>query len=185
MLKESRKTMYTQRVLRDALMELMREKPAERVTVTELCRQADVNRNTFYLHYTDIYDLLDKTAAEVSASIERSFEEDGALDSCEAYLTRLLTVAKENRGFIEVLIADNYRSDMLSKAFEPSNARLLSMWKDWAPELSDTQLEYTMLYTSGGIVSAVREWFRRGLMESPEELATTLAALSPRRAFFS
>ena len=54
---EDRRTRYSKRVIREALYELMKERPLNKITVTQICETADVNRSTFYAYYTDIYDL--------------------------------------------------------------------------------------------------------------------------------
>lgn len=56
---KDRRTKYTRSVIREALMELLRIKPYSKITVTELCRLADINRGTFYIHYFDVDDVLD------------------------------------------------------------------------------------------------------------------------------
>ena len=53
-----RRVKFTKMVLRESLLELMREKPIGEITVTELCKNADVNRGTFYTYYKDPMDLL-------------------------------------------------------------------------------------------------------------------------------
>ena len=57
--KMDRRTRYTRQAIRETLLELMEEKPFSRVTVTEVCRKAEMNRGTFYLHYLDLEDVLD------------------------------------------------------------------------------------------------------------------------------
>ena len=44
-----------------ALISLLKKKPFEYITVSEICETASVNRSTFYLHYETIIDLLDET----------------------------------------------------------------------------------------------------------------------------
>ena len=63
-MKEDRKTRYTRMVLQDSLIELMKEKPIAKITIKEICEKADVNRSTFYAHYTDQYNLLRKIENE-------------------------------------------------------------------------------------------------------------------------
>jgi len=63
--KTDRRTRYTRQVIRDALLELMQQKSFSRVTVTELCRLAEINRGTFYLHYLDLDDVLDDILTEL------------------------------------------------------------------------------------------------------------------------
>lgn len=45
-----------------ALIALLKKKPFEYITVSEICQTAGVNRSTFYLHYETIGDLLNETA---------------------------------------------------------------------------------------------------------------------------
>ena len=46
----------------NALISLLKKKPLEYITVSELCTEAGVNRSTFYLHYETIEDILEETA---------------------------------------------------------------------------------------------------------------------------
>ena len=50
----------TRAVLKNALLSLMKEKSVKHITVKELCDRADINRGTFYLHYADVFDMLEK-----------------------------------------------------------------------------------------------------------------------------
>ncbi|MGI6011475.1 MAG: TetR/AcrR family transcriptional regulator [Ruminococcus sp.] len=54
-----RRTRYTQNSICDSLLSLMQRKPFTKITVTEICRQSEINRGTFYLHYYDLDDVLD------------------------------------------------------------------------------------------------------------------------------
>lgn len=56
---EDRRTKYTRKVIRDAMMELLNTKPYSKISVTEICRLAEINRGTFYIHYYDVDDVLD------------------------------------------------------------------------------------------------------------------------------
>ena len=70
---EDRRVQYTKMFLREALIELMKEKPIGKVTPTELCRRADINRNTFYSHYSCAEDLLRSIEDELEQRVLQSF----------------------------------------------------------------------------------------------------------------
>ena len=55
---ENRSVRNTKRKLNQSLIQLMGEKQITQISVKELTELADVNRGTFYFHYTDIYDML-------------------------------------------------------------------------------------------------------------------------------
>ena len=64
--KEDRRIRRTKRLLRQALAELMNEKDFKDITVKEITDRADLNRGTFYFHYTDTYDLREKIEVDPS-----------------------------------------------------------------------------------------------------------------------
>ena len=56
--KTDRRTRYTCQTIKDILLEELKTKPYSKITVTEICKKAEMNRGTFYLHYYDIDDVL-------------------------------------------------------------------------------------------------------------------------------
>ena len=85
-----RRARYTQEAIRRSLLALMKQKNFRRITVTEVCRAAEINRGTFYLHYVDLDDVLDelltemmKNTASVVGHIECGDAECGAYPFCE------------------------------------------------------------------------------------------------------
>ena len=48
-----RRTKYTKKIIKDTLIKLLSEKEIKKVTVSEICAIADVNRATFYRYYLD------------------------------------------------------------------------------------------------------------------------------------
>lgn len=59
-----RRTKRSKEAIRNAFMDLLREKDLSQITVTEITRRADRNRKTFYLHYNSIDDLIDEILQE-------------------------------------------------------------------------------------------------------------------------
>lgn len=68
--KEDLRIQKTRRDLRNAIIELIKEKPIEKISVTEICDKAMVNRMTFYKYYEDKFTLLDDTVNEIKDNIE-------------------------------------------------------------------------------------------------------------------
>lgn len=72
--REDRRVRYTRRVIHEAFFDLLREKGFGKVTVADICRCAEINRGTFYLHYIDKFALLDEVIGE-ALDIEPPYEE--------------------------------------------------------------------------------------------------------------
>ena len=62
--KTDRRTLYTKMVIKDALLELLATNGFEKITVTAACKQAEVSRATFYLHFDDLTAVLDECLAD-------------------------------------------------------------------------------------------------------------------------
>ena len=68
--KMDRRTLYTRRTIKDALLELLGEGPFEKITVASLCRQAEITRATFYLHFQSLDEVLNELLDEALAVAE-------------------------------------------------------------------------------------------------------------------
>ena len=86
--KEDRRIVKTRRALREALLDLIEEKGLDRVTVKELCERANLNRGTFYLHYRDVYDLLEQYTDDVLAGFQDIVSRPSTLGTCCAMRRR-------------------------------------------------------------------------------------------------
>ncbi len=87
--KTDRRTLYTRQVVKDALMELLRENSYDKINVTMLCKQAEISRATFYLHYVDLNEVLDEVIREALEIAENGSYQD-VYDARHAMLMRTL-----------------------------------------------------------------------------------------------
>lgn len=164
---ESRRTKMTKRLIRSALVELMDEKTLERITIKELCERADVNRTTFYLHYSDQRSVLNdiketvckKTVAMITAS---NFSDP------TAFVEQFLCYIRENDRVFRILFM-NDEGDSFRFALMDSAARELL---HYLPASSDPQSDaFGLAYIMAGSLSIIIEWMKTGYERSPKELA--------------
>ena len=66
-----RRVRRTRKLLRECLIALLKTKKVQDITVRELTERADLNRGTFYLHYKDVFDLLEKTEEDLQEDFNR------------------------------------------------------------------------------------------------------------------
>ena len=116
---------YTRRVLKDAFLTLLKQKPVNKITVKEVCELAELNRATFYTHYSDCFALLESIEQDIldaflsSIKLINSFDMTALISSPSriwvqiAYLAFMVFVLAEVRFNIE------YESSLL---YAPSAA---------------------------------------------------------------
>ena len=74
MKKTDARVRYTQKVLKDSLLQLLEKKPVNKITVKEVCELAELNRATFYAHYTDCFALRESIENEMLDGFEESLK---------------------------------------------------------------------------------------------------------------
>lgn len=57
--KTDRRTLYTRQLIKDIFLDELKKKSFSKMSVSEVCKKAEINRGTFYLHYLDLNDVLD------------------------------------------------------------------------------------------------------------------------------
>ena len=97
----------TLRAIREAFYELRNQKRLESITVTELCRIAEISKAAFYLHYRDIFDLSEKLQAEVFESIFSKIEDPMlVLTDPITFTNTFLAALESEKSLVNTLFSD-------------------------------------------------------------------------------
>ncbi len=90
--------------IKTAFLNMLKKAPVEKISVTELARQAQINKSTFYLHYQDIYELYNEVRNDFLEHMIQSMDYCSLLLSDpEEFLTRFYETMKENGETLEFL----------------------------------------------------------------------------------
>ena len=179
-IKQSRKTKYTQMVLRDSLVELMKEKPIARIKIKELCDKADINRTTFYAHYSDQYQLLksieDDTLEWVTETIV-GFSGKTKKSDVMQNLERIFIYVIENKNHIQVLMSEQgdikFQRNLLGVIYEQCGIWLAN---DIKTDLAKGELFFVFLVN--GSIGLLQHWLKNGLTESAHEMSEIIYNLT-------
>lgn len=109
--KTDRRTLYTQMVIKDAFLKLKETTSYNDITIAALCREAEISRGTFYLHYDNVRQVLDAVLDDVLSSVHGLLEQldstDPAGGDCSWPLCRFL---RENKKYQSVFFDDGLYS---------------------------------------------------------------------------
>jgi AcrR family transcriptional regulator len=178
--KENRKIRYTKIALKESLVELMQRKPISKITITELCELADINRNTFYTYYTSQHDLLrnieDESLSELQKVLKQIEGKPGKAE-VQKYLSQFLHFVRENKNSIQVLLSDKGDLDFQKQLV---NTTFSSIYQQ-SPELAvkeQERKEYTVLYATTGSLHVIQGWLQRKMSMPIDDLANLLLNLT-------
>ena len=171
---ESRRIQMTKALIRTALVELMGEKNFERITIKELCERADVNRTTFYLHYSDqrsvFNDVKDTVCRQTVAMIG-----EADLSDPTGFVERFLNYIKDNDRQFRILFMHDEGDSFRFSLMDAVAGELMQ----YLPVTDNPQNDgFTLAYIMAGSLSIIIEWMKTGYERSPRELAKFIYSIN-------
>lgn len=170
--KVDRRVRKTKMQLRQGLARLMQKKSIKEITVKELVDEVDINRSTFYLHYTDIYQMLEKIEEEAMVDIRKAMEgcpaDSSDRDKIIPFLAQFFSILDSNRDLSLALLGPN--GDM---AFVERIERLIAnkfLIKSNFPQTSN-EIQYAYAFCLNGCIGMIKSWLSQTQHESPEAMA--------------
>ncbi|MCC0658022.1 TetR/AcrR family transcriptional regulator C-terminal domain-containing protein [Clostridioides sp. ES-S-0123-01] len=183
-----RRTIRTKKMIRSALAELIDEKGFNNISVTDLTQRADINRGTFYLHYVDKYDLLEKIENEIIQEIE---EETKHLDSVNMmnmdasneplpFMVKLFEYFRKNSVIIKSILGPkgDPTFERKIKKFIEINLFEKQKLKNFNIDEAIISEEYFIQYILSADLGVIQYWLEKNMKESPDEMALILARMS-------
>lgn len=168
--KTDQRVRLTRTLLKNALVQLMQTQHISKISIRALCEVAGINRSTFYLHYSDQYDLLNKVEQEVLANLNKHLSQQ-ALDERNPIsvqmLTSVLHYVKENVELFKALLSENcdfaFQKDLVELA------QVISAQQNQS--LDQKTQEYIETFCLTGTISMLQKWLHDGTRESPAALS--------------
>lgn len=153
-----------------AFLTLILNHKYENITISDICKQANVNRSTFYCHYDDINDLIIKIEGKFANSMAGIFN-FGERQTHEAFV-EMFTFVKENKYFYKAFLNIPYttiaetktKTDVLKNISENTNI----------DKSNNIGLFYRASFFGAGIKEICRLWLERDCKENPEQMAKLL-----------
>lgn len=184
--KNESKYFNTAKKMNDALLSLLDKKHFEFITIKDICKEAHVNRSTFYLHYQNINDLLDEVIYSTNKQFITYFENNKKIDILndskkdlillnDDYLIPYLTFVKNNKKIYKLA----KRNSNLFNANEYSNSvynHIISKILDRF-EVKEEYKKYIFKYHIDGISSLVLSWCDNNCDLSIQDLANLIKGL--------
>lgn len=172
--KEDRRVTMTKRMLRDALIEMLKEKDIYHISIRELCERADVNRSTFYKHYGSQFDLLTDMENNMLDFIVKTIKHNEA--EPEKIITTACKYLEENIEFARLIINNNVDPAFAQKLFAMDSVKASAL-KRFSDINNDAELEYIYNFLIYGAFRVICVWLNKEDRESPEMLAKLINQL--------
>ncbi len=160
---------YSKMVIKNVFIEKLREKPIDKITVSEICSEAQINRATFYKYYENPYDLLDKLEWELIDNLEQKLVNQGVSEFTEVIRT-VLTEIKANYDIYNLLISDSvdieFRDRIISHCYDYN---IKSINKIFAT-VSEEKRDWIYYFIAEGCNGILTRWLKSGMAMPIDEV---------------
>ena len=184
--KMDRRIRKTKAQLRQGLAKLLKEKTIKEITVKELVEEVDINRSTFYLHYTDIYDLLEQTENDLKNEILEIINNGQTIinEDTIPHIAELFTFISDNRAIASALLGPNGDVAFMRQIEQIISSHCMNYLKPYLIELNTQTLERVNAFCITGTVGLIINWMKHDFDDTAEEMAKmsytlVLSALRP------
>lgn len=169
-----RRVRKTRRQLKECLTRLLKEKKIQDITVRELAEMADINRGTFYLHYKDVFDLMDQIKNELIEEVESVLTHHPVPELVarpSLALSELFPLVQENAEIVSILIGENGDLNFVNRLKRIVSDKCLKGWLDLKCSSDPDTLAAFSAFIVSGCVGTVQYWIESGMKESTEQMA--------------
>lgn len=182
--RENQRIAITKRLLKESLLRLLREKEMDKITISELCRDAGVNRATFYRHYEIPRDVLFDIQKDMYHKLLKEVPLPNGSEDIKPAIERLCSYMDQNQDLLRLLILNNSDADFANFV----NEIYMEVWDAYGQipllkHLAQEDIRLLMLYCAGGSYFILRSWVMGSIRKSVPEMADYVYELLRRTDF--
>ena len=142
-------------------IDMLQTKELNEISVSDICKQAGLNRTTFYANYTDIYGLADSIRDKLENEVSEVYQEEINTGFNSNDYLKLFKHIKANQLFYKTYFKLGY----------DNNYRIITYDVNLAQEhFQNRFIEYHMEFFKAGITKIIKMWIENGCQESPEDM---------------
>ena len=158
-------------------VELLQTRDLSQISVSDICKQAGLNRTTFYANYTDIYGLADAIRDRLEANLVELYQEEHTTGINSNDYLKLFRHIQQNQIFYQTYFKLGYDNKYKIISYDTELAQ---------KHFQDRFIHYHMEFFKSGLTRIIKLWLQNGCRETPEEMFEIIKSeYQGREAFFS
>lgn len=175
-MKTDARVRYTRMRIREAFFQCLKEKPVNKITVKEICDLAEINRATFYTHYADPFDLLEKLEGEAIDRLRQLIAE--CAQKGTGLLSAVLEGMKEPESAPALLASPNGDPSFVTKISELFYREFFPGIAEKLPDATEEECNAMYRFLAGGCGNLIAAWAEGGAALPTAEMTARLGKLT-------
>ena len=167
---------YTKSIIREEFIYMLNEKPINKITVKELAERCDINRNTFYYHYSDIYQLLSEL---FHIELEKVIDEYNDTLSWEESFIMAADFAIENKRAVYHIYNSMQREELVDYIYRVAGSIMSNYVERMSKDIDSDEYDRVLIssFYQCALTEMVLRWIATGMKQDPKEIVRRIGKL--------
>lgn len=165
---------FTRQAIMYSLLKLLQEKSIDKITVKDICELCEINRNTFYYYYSDIYQVLEEL---LKIETEKSLKEDQKYESFyEDFLKKYHLILEYKKAVYNLYNSKNRY--LILKYFQDITEDFVEKYvlkEVKGKKLLSEDIKFIIDFYSSSMIGNTLQWIQKGMQEKQEQLIYKLS----------
>ena len=183
MVSENLRVVISKKMMKEGLIRCLKTKNIEKLSISELCRESQVNRATFYNHYSSPKEILIEIVWDYVKEIQK-ISEANKNESAEVRLTKGLNYIYDNREDILTLMDENLDEETSAACMEAVQhglGQLIDLRRNM--DLDDREYQLAATAYCRATEFLLQDWLRKDDGKTPKEIAELMMKLPPAKIY--
>lgn len=155
----------------DAVIAALQRDPIRKVTVTRICKELAINRSTFYEHFADVYDVLEKTERSLGDELTRRMLDPGESRSTyDDVFGTMFEFVREHQRFYRLYLSQGGTIQLSEHVVGDTTAYLQRLHR-----IDPLEMEYRLVFFTRGMNAMIAHWLERDCADPIDALLTYIA----------
>ena len=159
--KNNKRKRESMQKIEQVLIEFLQTKELNQISVSDICKKAELNRSTFYANYVDIFELADTIREKLEAEVSELYKDEITEGFNSNNYLLLFQHIKENQIFYRTYFKLGYDEKYRIWQYDYNLAK---------KHFGDSFIEYHMEFFKSGLTRIIKIWLQNGCKETPEEM---------------
>lgn len=177
MKKEDKRVVRSKNQLKAALLKLLKEKNIDKISTSELCKTAHVNRNTFYAHYAHPEELLSEIQQEFTDRIVPIMQSLFENNDRQTAIVSICTTVKKYSSFC-LLFQKHFDESFLQNILADASRETAAYWRKMGFAGTDDDAQMILSFVTAGCRDAMVRWLTTENTKTPEQMADFLEKIA-------
>lgn len=151
-------------------VELIQEKNLNEISVTDICKKANLNRSTFYANYFDVYDLADKIKERLESDVSDLYQDEKLNQYNSNDFSKIFHLVKENSLFFKTYFKLEFDS---TDTFKQDYRYDTNQAKEF---YNDEYIDYHIAFFKAGFNAILKKWLYEGCVEPIEDMCKIISS---------